>query len=104
MATGNRRRTRRKKYNSRTGIVLVTVVMACFLVVMGFRMKSLSATAKSYDDQVAALEEELAQEEQRAQDLEEEKAYVQTRQYVEQIARDRLGLVGPDEVVVKPNE
>ncbi len=99
-----RRRHRRRRYNANVGILLVTVVVLCFAAVMGIRMSTLRVTAQSYENQVAALQAELEAEEERESELAESKAYVQTREYIEKIARERLGLVGEDETVVKPND
>ena len=47
---------------------------------------------------------EKAEEEKRTEEIEEYKAYVQTKKFIEQEARDKLGLVYPDEVVFEPEE
>lgn len=99
-----RTRKRKRRYNANAGILLVTVVVICFAAVMGIRMRTLRVTAQGYENQVAALQEELEAEEERESELAESKAYVQTREYIEKIARERLGLVGEDETVVKPSD
>lgn len=38
----------------------------------------------------------------RARELEEYRVYVQTKQYIEEIAKQKLGLVNPDEILLKP--
>lgn len=45
-----------------------------------------------------------AEEEERALQLEEKRIYIQTKQYVEQIAKEKLGLVNKDEILLKPDE
>lgn len=44
------------------------------------------------------------EEEQRTKELEERKIYVQTKQYIEEVAKEKLGLVMPDEILLKPSE
>ena len=41
-------------------------------------------------------------EEERARELEEYKIYVKTKQYAEEVAKEKLGLVNPDEILLKP--
>jgi len=41
-------------------------------------------------------------EQKRAAELEERRVYVQTKQYIEEVAKQKLGLVKPDEVLLKP--
>lgn len=48
------------------------------------------------------LEAQKAKENTRAKELEERRIYVQTKQYIEEVAKEKLGLVNPDEVILKP--
>jgi len=57
-----------------------------------------------YEKKEAALRAESEAESQRAESLEDRSIYVQTKQYIEQIARERLGLVNPGEAIIKPSE
>ena len=36
--------------------------------------------------------------------LEEYKVYVKTKQFAEEVAKEKLGLVNPDEILLKPNK
>ena len=40
----------------------------------------------------------------RIQKLEEKEEYMKTKKYVEEVARNQLGLVYPDEIVIRPKE
>ena len=40
----------------------------------------------------------------RSKELEEKEEYMKTDEYVEDVARSQLGLVYPDEIVIKPKE
>lgn len=103
MASGKKKR-RRRRYNANAGILLVTVVVICFAVVMGYRVRSLQEDSKRYQVQEANLQKSLDEEVLRGEELEESKAYVQTRDYIERMAREKLGLINPDETIVKPKE
>ena len=46
----------------------------------------------------------MAEEEARAAQLEEYRIYVQTKQYVEKVAKEKLGLVNKDEILLKPRD
>ena len=103
MADRNRKkRSRKNPYRTSMGMLLVTVVVLSFLCVMSIHMHTLQSIDRRYEVQENELSQEIQSEEKRSEELEESKAYVQTRQYVEQIAREKLGLVNPDETVVKP--
>ncbi|MCR5538222.1 MAG: septum formation initiator family protein [Lachnospiraceae bacterium] len=96
----------RKKRNARHrlsmfAIILVVIFLLAFLSVKTLRLR---ARVNEYDERVARLEEEIADEEARGEELDEREIYIQTKQYVEQIARDRLGLVYPGEILLVPQQ
>lgn len=99
-----RNRKTKRRYNANAGILLVTLIVICFAVVMGFRVRTLQADSKRYQVQEATLQKNLDEEVNRGEELEESKAYVQTRDYIERMAREKLGLINPDETIVKPKE
>lgn len=49
----------------------------------------------------ASYETKLESELERQEELEEEAAYRQTKQYIEDLAREKLGLVKPDEIILR---
>lgn len=52
-----------------------------------------------YDERAAALEESIEQEQARTEEIKDKKEYMQTDEYVEEVARNRLGLVKDNEIV-----
>ena len=50
------------------------------------------------------FEEVVREEEERTKKLEEYKVYVKTKQFAEEVAKEKLGLVNPDEILLKPNQ
>lgn len=96
------RKYRKKRLNRacNKAIFFVLAVMTIVLSVMTVQLKD---KQKQYEERIEVLQRELAEEEDYAQQLEEKKLYVQTKQYIEEIAREKLGLVKEDELVVKPN-
>lgn len=65
--------------------------------------RALQKKINEYERQEARYQELIQNEEQRALDLEEKKKYIQTKQYIEQIAKERFGLIYKNEIVFKPN-
>ena len=49
-------------------------------------------------------EAQLEAESKRAEELEDYKVYVKTKEYAEEVAKEKLGLVNPDEILLKPSE
>lgn len=81
------------------GITFVVISMA---VVVNLRGASLKDKELEYQIKEENLQARLEQEERRAAQLEEERIFVQTKQYIEQVAKEKLGLVNPDEILLKP--
>ena len=50
------------------------------------------------------LQAQLEAESKRAEELEDYKVYVKTKEYAEEVAKEKLGLVNPDEILLKPSE
>ena len=92
-ATVTRRRKNNKKY---TLILSIAIVLAAVAFVRGVQLQ---AKAAEYEKQVNAMREKLEKEKQRTTDLEEYKTYVQTKEFVEQYAKEKLGLIYEDEII-----
>ena len=71
----------------------------CYIGYKNYRLKQESAELL---EKQQALEAKVESEEQRAKDLEELEKYMQTKKYAEEVARGKLGLVYPDEVLIEP--
>lgn len=90
-----------EKIESRLAIITVTVAVASMAIILGIRVNSIKqelAKREAYNESIVA---ELAQEEERAKELEERRKYVQTDSYIIEMAREKLGLVFPDEIAIK---
>lgn len=102
----NERMKRKSKYSwgSRMALIGITMVVLSLAVVMNFGAASLREKDLEYQAKEQNLEKVLAEEEARAAQLEEYRIYVQTKQYVEKVAKEKLGLVKEDEILLKPRE
>jgi len=78
------------------------VLLVCGIVT--FKRQDLdSANAKS-SARIEELKNEIVEEKEEAMDIQEKRAYVQTKKYIEEMAREKLGLVYKDEIIFKSNE
>ena len=73
-------------------------------VIMLFGMISLNNKKKEYDSKINTLNSQIEEENKRAEDLEEYEKYTKTSAYVEEVAKERLGLVYEDEIIFQPEE
>ena len=71
------------------GILIVVIMVACF---------GLFRKLQDNKRQIADLNEQIRTEEQRADDIEEFRQYTETREYIKEIAREKLEQVYESEV------
>lgn len=82
----------------------ITAVVVSLAVVVNIGASSLREKDLEYQARELSLEKTLASEESRAAQLEEYRVYVQTKQYIEKVAKEKLGLVKKDEILFKAEE
>lgn len=99
-----RRKVRRKKdrWSNRLAIIGITLVVFSLGVVVNIKSASMKKKDLEYQVREEALQEQVDREKKRANELEEYRVYVQTKQYIEEVAKQKLGLVKPDEILLKP--
>lgn len=107
MGMGMKRNSRRKKSTRRqsrlaTFMIIAAVVLVC--VVSVFRVSDLYAKSRELADTEYVLEQRIESAKQERENLAAQEQYMQTRQYIEDVAKDKLSLVYPDEIVIKPSE
>ena len=95
-----RRRKRDRQGNHMASIGIVFVIFSMALVVNA-RSSSLRAGIWNTRCVRENLRTQVEEEKKRAEDLEEKRVYVQTKQYIEKVAKEKLGLVNPDEIILK---
>lgn len=99
----SRRVAFRGKRQNRLGMFLVSVVIIMLLVVVSVNSFLLKQKQDVYAAREAELDALIAAEEQRTIELEKFKKYTQTQAYIEEIAKEKLGLVREGEIVFKMN-
>lgn len=99
----SRRVAFRGKRQNRLGMFLVSAVIVMLLVVVSVNSVLLRQKQDNYREREAELDELIAAEEQRTTELEELRKYTQTQAYIEEVAKEKLGLVKEGEIVFKMN-
>lgn len=96
------RRGRKDRWGNRLAIIGITLVVLSLGVVVNLKSASMKKKDLEYQAKEESLMRQVELEEKRAQELEEYRVYVQTKQYIEEVAKQKLGLVKPDEILLKP--
>ena len=93
-------RTRRKKENP-AGRVIIALIVTVFVVVMLLQIVNLYQKNQEYAARQEQLQRELQVGDEEQQRLREYEEYTKTPQYIEDIAKSKLGLVYGNEIVFK---
>lgn len=80
------------------GISLVVVFLLGILLWQG---RALEQELAKYQEQERTLTKKIEEEESRTEEIDKQKEYMQTDGYVEETARDRLGLVKDNEIIFR---
>ena len=82
----------------------ITFVVRVLFIAMMANSASLEKKLDSYAAQSEKLDSQIAEENERTSEIDELKEYMNTDEYVEEIARDKLGLVKDNEIVFRKAE
>lgn len=101
-----RRKTRHRdsRWANRMTLFGATFVVLLLAVVVHIRGNELKEKNMEYYDKEIILESQVAEESKEAEELAQEQIYVQTKEYIEKMAKEKLGLVYPDEILLKPSK
>ena len=92
---------RRRKRRNRTGIYLVMLVAALFVGTLAVHGYSLRANCQKLATEQQNLKDKKKSLKKEQEQIKEQKEYRKTDQYVEDVAREKFGLVYDNEIVFK---
>ncbi|SFC88802.1 FtsB family cell division protein [Butyrivibrio sp. YAB3001] len=94
-------RYKRRRFQNTAGMVWACIVVLILVTAVSIKSIGLMKKADDYQAREAALVSQIEQEKQRSEEIAEFEKYTQTRKYIEDTARDKLGLVYPGEIIFK---
>lgn len=94
----------RKKNQNRFSMFLVTLVVVMLLIAVSIKSIEMKQNLEEKKSESAQLTELIQEQEDRALELEEYRKYVQTDKYAVEVAREKLGLVFEEEIVLKKED
>lgn len=82
-------------------MLLVITAVLMMLVVVAVKSVELREKRATYLAREEQLMQEIEAEQERTEDIEEYQKYTQTKKYVEEVAKEKLGLVYEGEIIFK---
>lgn len=92
---------RKRRRRNRAGLFLVMTVVLLFCGTLAIHSISLKADCQTLEEQKRKLETKKDELEKEKKSIQEQEAYMQTNEYIEQVAREKFGLVYEDEIIFK---
>ncbi len=97
-----KRVVKKKRPARMLGIIILLICTVGISSFFYYKKKELQDEYDSLEAEKKRVEILIQEEQKRSEEIEEYRAYVQTKSYIEEVARDVLGLVYKNEVVFKP--
>lgn len=94
----------RRRHQNRFSMVLVAVVVLLVTAAVGVSTVEMNERLDTYRAQEESLQEQLGEAEARADEIEEYRIHTQTKAFVEEVAKEKLGLVYPGEKVFRQED
>lgn len=93
-----------KKRQNKVSVILILIVLLMLIIVVSVGKHNIKVKQAEYDKKEEQLNEQIANEEKRAEEIEEYGKYTKTKKFAEETAKEKLGLVNEDEIVFKEEE
>ena len=91
--SGRMRRKKKENLNNRMALIGITLVVLSLATAVHLKGLDLKKKDLNYQIREENLKAQVQAEEERAAELEQYRVYVQTKQYIEKVAKEKLGLV-----------
>jgi cell division protein FtsB len=85
-------------------MILAVLVVAILFVAVYINGSSMRKELEENQDRIVRLKQEIEEEELRSKSIEEYRAYTETDQFIEQIAREKLGLLYEGETIFRESD
>ena len=94
----------KKRRRKNAGTVSITIIVLAFLAVMAGQICKLKQKDSDYQAKEAELQQEKQDETQRSSELDDLEEYMKSSQYIEDVAKSKLGLTYKNEIIFKEKE
>lgn len=96
------KRYRRNK--KRVGLRAISIGVVALILAIMVQTHNLEKKSQAQIEKLDELTLQLEKEQQRTVEIEELSQYMQTKQFVEEVAKDKLGLVYSGEIIFRSSE
>ena len=99
-----RAKRRRMRRTNRASMGLITLAVLILFGVLTYKTVALDKQTSKYQETINGYQKDLKKLEQEKDDIKDLKEYVESDSYIEEMAREKLGLVYKDEVIFQAKD
>ncbi len=93
---------KKAKKSSRVAMSLIVIIVMLMCILFFVKTENLSNDYKAKEAQLAQINSEIAASKQKTEEIRNEIKYRETDDFIEDTAREALGLRYPDEIILMP--
>ena len=93
--------SRQRRKSRRGGAVSVSLIVIVFLIVMSVQIVQLKNKETAYAKEKEQAQQELDDEQTRSEEIQDLYQYMKSDEYIEDVAKSKLGLAYPNEIIFK---
>lgn len=101
--SGRTRAKRNSRYN-KIAMIGITLVVCMMLVVLFIEGQSVKEKIAANNERQQELTEQIEDEQERTEEIEDMQDYMQSDEYTEKIAKEKIGLVKENEIIFKEED
>ncbi|MDF2589323.1 MAG: hypothetical protein K0S41_3164 [Anaerocolumna sp.] len=95
---------RKKRKARRTGLSIIAIMVLLICGIVTFKRQELDKANAKSTSRIAELNKQIEEAKEDSEDIKDKKAYMQTKKYIEEMAREKLGLVYKDEIIFESED
>ena len=104
MGSSKKKKKKRKVGYESLGMLAIALVVLVLLGGLMLKSNDLRERLTGYDAKAATLQQQIEDEQTRTEEIDKLKKYMETDEYAEEVAREKLGLVKDNETVFKKQQ
>ena len=98
------KKTKAVRNANRTAMRLIILVVVVLGIVIAVQSHRLNVRIRENNDRLAEVSQQLQDEQDRTQEIRDLEEYMQTDEYLEKVAKEKLGLVKDNEIIFKEED
>ena len=104
MGSSKKKKKKRKVGYESLGMFAIALVVLVLLGGLMLKSNDLQERLTGYDAKADTLQQQIEDEQNRTEEIDKLKKYMETDEYAEEVAREKLGLVKDNETVFKKQQ